>query len=134
MSLNQTLSHSVLGHHLFGEAEISCACELNYILAPIDNKTRLNKMKKKQPDVMWERKGESLFWETYQGDKGKEEENLLSDSPVMGMYAIIRQHLQTHSVYPSYLIQLSENSSSLMECMQSTLQPMLACRQTAIQK
>lgn len=67
------------------------------------------------------------------GDKGKEE-NLLSDRPVMGLYAIIRQHLQNHSVYPHYLIQLNENSSSLIKCMHSTLQPTLACRQTAIQK
>lgn len=118
----------MLGHHLFGEVEISCACELNYILAPTDNKNGLNKMKKKQPDVMWER--QCLFWDTYWGDKSKEEENLLSDWPVTGMYAVIRQQLQSHFVYPCYLIQLNENSNSLIKCTHSTL----AHRQTAIQK
>lgn len=32
-------------------------------------------MNKKQPDVMWERKCKCLFWETYRGDKGKEEKS-----------------------------------------------------------
>lgn len=36
----------VLGHRLFVEVEISCACELNCILAPIDHKNRLSIMKR----------------------------------------------------------------------------------------
>lgn len=46
VSLISEVSYSVLGHRLFGEVEISSACELNYILAPTDSKNRLHKMKK----------------------------------------------------------------------------------------
>lgn len=81
---------------------------------------------------MWERTCKSLFGETYWGNKDKEEENL-SDWPVKRIYAIIRQHVQIHSVYPYYLIQLTENFSSLMRCMHSILQLTLAGRQTATQ-
>lgn len=52
MSLNQRVAH-----HLSGEVEKSCACELNYILAPIysQKKKKLNwKKKKSKTDMMWE--------------------------------------------------------------------------------
>lgn len=54
----------MLERHLFVEVEINCACEINYILAPIDSKT-INKIKKNQQDVMWEKKCKSLFCEMY---------------------------------------------------------------------
>lgn len=118
----------MLGHHLFGEVEISSACELNYILAPTDSKNRLNKMKK--VDVMLEGKCKTYFGRLTGVIRVRKKQISFSVWSVMEMHAIIRQHIRTHSVCPHYLIQPKENLSSLM---QSTLQPTLALRQTAVQ-